>query len=641
MKKLLISLAVLLSMTAMAEQKNGIVYVKPGGIGAGTSWSDALGDIQTAINTARADKAARKDVWVAAGNYTISTAIAMSDSISLYGSFAGTETDVDQRTKSISGKPWEFTNPTTLTGSNSRLIETASNFDMATIVDGFILTNGNGIGATLNNSGGAAVVRNNMIMQNCIIQNSTALSGSGGGLNMTGGTVKNCWIYNNRQTTNANGGGGIYINTASGNETTVENCKIEKNSSTIRGGGINVQGVGLAYLKNLYIVNNKSEDGGTLKAGAAIYANSATNTVTNCIIANNSGLTTFYIKGNVLNCTMVNNIGGAYLAEASATIELSNNIFWGMFTDITETTATSLSGAANANATVNNNATYNPIPTDKNWKTSGNIQFSSNVSNGDVTEPAPGTVGSGPKFYHVTRFRGIATADEEILSLDSADWRIKYNSPCLDKGKTLTSVANDFTYVARPQGYPVASALYDMGAYELPYRTITVGTGTNTNGALYDATATQLADGAIVGYGEGTVTDFLVQANINYKLSKLYYIKSTDGGVTFNGETVDVTSKVDASGIWHSDPLLSSIKLVAEWIQSTGLQNLDLYYNVYAGKNKIVFSGLGLNDNISVYSVTGSLVYNKRADTTQFTLPVERGAFLIRINNTAKKVIVN
>lgn len=641
MKKLLISLAVLLSMTAMAEQKNGIVYVKPGGIGAGTSWSDALGDIQTAINTARADKAARKDVWVAAGNYTISTAIAMSDSISLYGSFAGTETDVDQRTKSISGKPWEFTNPTTLTGSNCRLIETASNFDMATIVDGFILTNGNGIGATLNNSGGAAVVRNNMIMQNCIIQNSTALSGSGGGLNMTGGTVKNCWIYNNRQTTNANGGGGIYINTASGNETTVENCKIEKNSSTIRGGGINVQGVGLAYLKNLYIVNNKSEDGGTLKAGAAIYANSATNTVTNCIIANNSGLTTFYIKGNVLNCTMVNNIGGAYLAEASATIELSNNIFWGMFTDITETTATSLSGAANANATVNNNATYNPIPTDKNWKTSGNIQFSSNVSNGDVTEPAPGTVGSGPKFYHVTRFRGIATADEEILSLDSADWRIKYNSPCLDKGKTLTPVANDFTYVARPQGYPVASALYDMGAYELPYRTITVGTGTNTNGALYDATATQLADGAILGYGEGTVTDFLVQANINYKLSKLYYIKSTDGGVTFNGETVDVTSKVDASGIWHSDPLLSSIKLVAEWIQSTGLQNLDLYYNVYAGKNKIVFSGLGLNDNISVYSVTGSLVYNKRADTTQFTLPVERGAFLIRINNTAKKVIVN
>ena len=105
MKKLLLSLVVLLSMTAMAEQKNGIVYVKPGGIGAGTSWSDALGDIQTAINTARADKAARKDVWVAAGNYTISTAIAMSDSISLYGSFAGTETDVDQRTKSISGKP--------------------------------------------------------------------------------------------------------------------------------------------------------------------------------------------------------------------------------------------------------------------------------------------------------------------------------------------------------------------------------------------------------------------------------------------------------------------------------------------------------------------------------------------------------
>ena len=374
MKKLLLSLVVLLSMTAMAEQKNGIVYVKPGGAGDGTSWANAMGDIQTAINTARADKAARKDVWVAAGDYTIGTAIVMSDSISLYGSFAGTETAVDQRTKMTNGKPWEFTNSTILTANNCRLIETASNFDMATIVDGFILTNGNGIGTTLSKSGGAAVVRNNMVIQNCVIQNSTALDGAGGGLNMTGGTVKNSWIYNNRQTTNANGGGGIYINTASGNETTVENCKIEKNSSTIRGGGINVQGAGFAYLKNLYIVNNKSEDAaGTPKAGAAIYANSATNTVTNCIIANNSGLSTFYIKGNVLNSTIVNNIGGAYLAEASAAIELSNNIFWGMFTDITEATATSLSGAANANATVNNNATYNPIPTDKNWKTSENL----------------------------------------------------------------------------------------------------------------------------------------------------------------------------------------------------------------------------------------------------------------------------
>jgi len=640
MKKLLLSLVVLLSMTAMAEQKNGIVYVKPGGAGDGTSWANAMGDIQTAINTARADKAARKDVWVAAGDYTIGTAIVMSDSISLYGSFAGTETAVDQRTKLTNGKPWEFTNSTILTANNCRLIETASNFDMATIVDGFILTNGNGIGTTLSKSGGAAVVRNNMVIQNCVIQNSTALDGAGGGLNMTGETVKNSWIYNNRQTTNANGGGGIYINTASGNETTVENCKIEKNSSTIRGGGINVQGVGFTYLKNLYIVNNKSEDSGTPKAGAAIYANSATNTATNCIISNNSGLTTFYIKGNVFNCTMVNNIGGAYLAEASATIELSNNIFWGMFTDITETTSTSLSGAANANATINNNATYNPIPTDKNWKTSGNIQFSSNISNGDVTDPAPGTVGSGPKFYHVTRFRGTAAADEEILSLDSADWRIKYNSPCLNIGKTLVATNLDYLGVQRPQGHPTASAQYDMGAYELPYRKMLIGEGTNTNGTVYDSNATQLPDGTILGYPEGTVSDFLFEAKPGYKLLKAAYITGSDDLTSFDGQEVDITDKIDAAGIWHSHPLVKSLKLYAVWSSTSGLENIDYVYSVFATKNKIIFSKINQNDKVSVYTITGNLIFNKKADTPQFIVPVEKGIYIVRINNLAKKVVV-
>ncbi|MGC3978024.1 MAG: right-handed parallel beta-helix repeat-containing protein [Paludibacteraceae bacterium] len=370
MKKIVLLLTVIVAVAAFAEEKNGIVYVKQGGTGTGTSWTDALGDIQTAINTARTDRATRKDVWVAAGNYTINTCVALSDSINVYGSFLGTETSVSQRLKVAGGAPWEFSYPTILTGNNVRLFETSSNFDMATVVDGFILTNGNAVGATLNNSGGAIVLRNNTILQNSVVKNSSALNGAGGGINLTGGTVKNCWIYNNKQTTNANGGGGIYINTASGNETTIENCKIESNSSSIRGGAINVQGAGNTFLRNLYIVNNKAEDAGTPKAGGAIYANSATNTVTNCIIANNSGLTSFYIRGSVMNCTMVNNIGGAYLAETTAAIEVSNNIFWGMFTDITETVATSLSGANNANAFVQNNATYNPIPTDKNWKIS-------------------------------------------------------------------------------------------------------------------------------------------------------------------------------------------------------------------------------------------------------------------------------
>ena len=105
MKKIILFLLVIFSVSTYAEEKNGIVYVKLNGTGDGTSWTNAMGDIQSAINTARANKAARKDVWIAAGNYSISTAIVMSDSISLYGSFAGTETT------SINGQNLQVVNP--------------------------------------------------------------------------------------------------------------------------------------------------------------------------------------------------------------------------------------------------------------------------------------------------------------------------------------------------------------------------------------------------------------------------------------------------------------------------------------------------------------------------------------------------
>lgn len=532
MKKIILFLLVIFSVSMYAEEKNGIVYVKLNGTGDGTSWANAMGDIQSAINTARADKAARKDVWVASGNYTISSSIVMSDSISLYGSFAGTETAVDQRAKSASGKPWEFTNATTLTGNNCRLIETASNFDMVTIVDGFILTNGNGVGGTLNKSGGAAVVRNKMVIQNSVIQNSTALDGAGGGLNMTGGTVKNSWIYKNTQTTNANGGGGIYINTASGNETIIENCTIEGNSSTIRGGGLNVQGAGFTKMIGLKVFNNIAEG----KQGGAMYQNSATNSMINSLIYNNTGTNAIQLRGSLLNSTIVNNVGGVYMGESTAAIEFSNNIIWGCITETGGTSATSLTGANNPKFTVHNNATYNPIA-NTSWIIENNIQFSSNNSNGDVENPAAGTVGSGPKFTKVSTFKGIASADEEILILDSVNWSLQLGSPCIDAGKTLAAVTTDILGLTRPQG-----TAYEIGAYE-------------------------------------------------------------------------------------KDP-------------ATGLSNNEFIYSVYSRDKQIVISGFEHPVKVAVYSVSGQTIYTKTISGSSIEIPVQKGIYIVRVDNAAKKVLV-
>ena len=174
MKKIALILAVICSLGLFAEQKNGIVYVKAGGTGDGNSWETAMGSIQDAITKAKTDNnTARKDVWVGTGNYSIQVALVMADSVNVYGGFAGTETNLSQRAKVSGGKPWEFVNASILTaGDTCRVVETSSNFDIETTFGGFTLTNGKGRGKQLNNSGGAAVVRGNMTMLNCIIKNS-------------------------------------------------------------------------------------------------------------------------------------------------------------------------------------------------------------------------------------------------------------------------------------------------------------------------------------------------------------------------------------------------------------------------------------------------------------------------------------
>lgn len=104
-----------------ARMKAGrIRYVKEGGTGKGTSWTDAMGDIQGAINDL-AEKATtpgeKGEVWVAAGIYEVNQRIhndntapislLMKNGISVYGAFEGNETSRSKRiVKAKNLKPW-------------------------------------------------------------------------------------------------------------------------------------------------------------------------------------------------------------------------------------------------------------------------------------------------------------------------------------------------------------------------------------------------------------------------------------------------------------------------------------------------------------------------------------------------------
>ena len=74
----------------------GVVYVKTGATGAnnGTSWQNAFTSLASAVNVANACE----NIWVAAGTYPTSGAILfLNNGATIYGGFAGTETNLSQR----------------------------------------------------------------------------------------------------------------------------------------------------------------------------------------------------------------------------------------------------------------------------------------------------------------------------------------------------------------------------------------------------------------------------------------------------------------------------------------------------------------------------------------------------------------
>lgn len=649
MRKLTLLFAILFSLHLAAESGKGVIYVVPNGTGTGASWTDALGNIQDAITLAKTqDPEARKDVWVAAGEFEISTAIILIDSVNVYGSFVGTETSLSERAKVNGGRAWEFENPTVLKGKGARLVETAAAFDMETVVDGFIMTDGNGVGSSTTGSGGAAALRPNVVLQNCIVKNNASNKAGGGVFMYPGGTVRHCLIKDNTHTVGGNGGGGIFCNTSDlGYQAYIENCVITGNNSTIRGAGINVQGGSMTYIANCEIFNNVAYNetaSPKFRPGGGIYANSANNRITNCLVYNNTGATAVYSNGgNLYNNTIVKNIGGVYFA--GNTITAINNLVWGCATDATGETPTSITGVNNTTWVVKNNATYNPIPTDKGWTTEENIRFSSNVSNGDVPDSDPETVGSGPKFVKVSNFIGAAQTEQEKAYLDSVDWSLTTFSPVVNEGMAVEAVVEDITGLHRPQGFPVAEAKYDIGAYELPYHLVVAGEPESAKGSILSSLGVPLSENYTFGYAHGTDLELIFVPETEKPIYRAYYTISNDGGLTFKGEQVDFTAEIDFSespgmGSWKT-VVNKSFKITVLWEDPSSVASLkDTPINCFAVDNGIQIKGVKRGDLIRVYNFSGMLVHQSLANANDVFVKAERGAYIVRLAEGVQKVLV-
>lgn len=312
-KKLaVVVLAVLLTINSFANVKvyrfagpdaSGIIYVKQGGTGDGSSWANAIGNLQTAIN-----EAGVKEVWVAKGEYlpAVNTSFSMKSFVKIYGGFPNTGTP------NMTNRNWR-TYETILKGNGSSVIINNSIMNANAILDGFTVTAGVnyssfGGGGMLNQSsssptvinctfkansatrgGGMANFTNSPTITNCVFLNNTGSSSGGGIYNENSALVIKASIFSGNKvtaTSGHNGGGAIY-NTGTYTLTSITDCVFNANEAEY---GTAVRNA-FTSNKNQEIINctfynNKPSSG----VAAPFYNSFATTTFVNTIFWNNSGI---------------------------------------------------------------------------------------------------------------------------------------------------------------------------------------------------------------------------------------------------------------------------------------------------------------------------------------------------------------
>ena len=340
-----------------------IRYVMPTrqGTGDGSSWENAMDDIQKAINDLAEDANGMKgEVWVAEGTYEIKNRIAeaqnaptsllMKDGISVYGSFRGDETSRAQRiTESTDLKePWSWHHPSTIKGNGyesttwsptdeewkvtsssyhvvwfAPLPDGGQAFSDNVYLEGFIIEGGayqETNDKKFKPDCGAGVYMNdpNAKLRYCIVRNCNPgikdtenKTPRGGGIYCRNGMTEGNLVYN----CSAYMGGGIYIDDAGFvTRSMVTNC------SANMGAGVYLNGDATDPNKAYYQIlatsvvsnNTSTRNGAVYVDGHGLVIN---NTITNNYTTNTSDAAD----------KESSNTGGVYIKKKGL---IANNIIW-------------------------------------------------------------------------------------------------------------------------------------------------------------------------------------------------------------------------------------------------------------------------------------------------------------------------
>jgi len=241
---------------------NNIIFVKEGATGNGKSWENAIGDLQAALQQATKGT----QIWVAKGTYYPAECDHCNDrargivfnvknGVELYGGFIGIEIKLNQR-------KWKQ-NPTILSGNigradmmdNSFSVVYTRNVGEETVVDGFIISDGNADGMA--------------------VERDLVRAGAGWYNDAENGesnpTIRNCvFMYNQ-----ASEGAAIFNNAFAGKANPIlKNCTFVSNTATISGGAIfnyAIKGQSVGHFTNCKFVGNEAKIGGGVFAMGEAY----------------------------------------------------------------------------------------------------------------------------------------------------------------------------------------------------------------------------------------------------------------------------------------------------------------------------------------------------------------------------------
>lgn len=307
---------------------NGIKYVDINATGNnnGTSWTDAYTDLNSLLsNLSEGD-----EIWVAKGVYNPGSSASNDyfinqDNVKIYGGFAGTETDLSERDRSLI----HTTNATIFSGDITGNDDNSVTYNNSTrsenslkvftltgnnvLFDGFTIADGYADGTVGNNRYGAGVF---------LVENS-----------VTAFTAENCIFKDNV----SYWGAGIYFNPQFNSSLQLNACIFENNLSGHAAAFYALPAAGTTM--NLQITNslfngNRSEDDnsmGRTGLGApsgwvrAFFDNSKTNvTLVNNTFVNNSIQATGDDSDFPVFC-----IARKDTNTSISTFTIANNIFWG------------------------------------------------------------------------------------------------------------------------------------------------------------------------------------------------------------------------------------------------------------------------------------------------------------------------